>query len=140
MRSTFNTSLIKSSDKGYLSHLQVQVGKEQPSIYTVNSVNKLRQIPLRLTTEFKMDSDGKAVEREDYEQLNSSECVHELMAVEIAVLSRHNNTMSIFKAMQSINDDLTLKLFDSKTNRLNPLFIKDMQALEEYSSSGRTTF
>ncbi|MCV5696063.1 hypothetical protein OFN29_27650, partial [Escherichia coli] len=65
-------------DKGYLSHLQVQVGKEQPSIYTVNSVNKLRQIPLRLTTEFKMDSDGKAVEREDYEQLNSSECVHEL--------------------------------------------------------------
>lgn len=31
-----------------------------------------------------MDSDGKAVEREDYEQLNSSECVHELMAVEIA--------------------------------------------------------
>ena len=82
-------------DKGYLSHLQVQVGKEQPSIYTVNSVNKLRQIPLRLTTEFKMDSDGKAVEREDYEQLNSSECVHELMAVEIARLSRHNNTKSI---------------------------------------------
>lgn len=127
-------------DKGYLSHLQVQGGKEQPSIYTVNSVNKLRQIPLRLTTEFKMDNDGKAVEREDYEQLNSSECVHELMAVEIARLSRHNNTMSIFKAMVSINDDLTLKLFDSKTNQLNPLFIKDMQALEEYSDSGRTTF
>jgi len=127
-------------DKGYLSHLQVQGGKEQPSIYTVNSVNKLRQIPLRLTTEFKMDNDGKAVEREDYEQLNSSECVHELMAVEIARLSRHNNTMSIFKAMLSLNDDLTLKLFDSKTNQLNPAFIKDMQALEEYSASGRMTF
>jgi len=81
-------------DKGYLSHLQVQGGKEQPSIYTVNSVNKLRQIPLRLTTEFKMDNDGKAVEREDYEQLNSSECVHELMAVEIARLSRHNSRFS----------------------------------------------
>ncbi|HHT0417619.1 TPA: hypothetical protein ACTW9B_005360, partial [Klebsiella michiganensis] len=127
-------------DKGYLSHLQAQGGKEQPSIYTVNSVNKLRQIPLRLTTEFKMDNDGKAVEREDYEQLNSSECVHELMAVEIARLSRHNNTMSIFKAMLSLNDDLTLKLFDSKTNQLNPAFIKDMQALEEYSASGRMTF
>lgn len=127
-------------DKGYLSHLQAQGGKEQPSIYTVNSVNKLRQIPLRLTTEFKMDNDGKAVEREDYEQLNSSECVHELMAVEIARLSRHNNTMSIFKAMVSLNDDLTLKLFDSKTNHINPLFINDMQAIEEYSGSGRTTF
>lgn len=42
--------------------------------------------------------------------------------------------------MVSINDDLTLKLFDSKTNQLNPSFIKDMQALEEYSDSGRTTF
>ncbi|MEX9213440.1 hypothetical protein AB7Z50_03865 [Providencia rettgeri] len=127
-------------DKGYLSHLQAQGRKEQPFIYTVNSVNKLRQIPLRLTTEFKMDNDGKAVEREDYEQLNCSECVHELMAVEIARLSRHNNTISIFKAMVSLNDDLTLKLFDSKTNQINPLFINDMQAMEEYSGLGRTTF
>ncbi len=127
-------------DKGYLSHLLAQGGKEQPSIYIVNSVNKLRQIPLRLTTEFKMDNDGKAVEREDYEQLNSSECVHELMAVEIARLSRHNNIMGIFKAMVSLNDDLTLKLFDTKTNHINPLFINEMQALEEYSGSGRTSF
>lgn len=127
-------------DKGYLSHLQVQGGKEQPSIYTVNSVNKLRQMPLRLTTEFKMDNDGKAVEREDYEHLNSSECVHELMAIEISRLLRPNNTMSIVKSMVSLNDENTLKLFDSKTNQLNPAFIKDMQALEEYSASGRTTF
>ncbi|MGJ3448304.1 hypothetical protein [Enterobacter sp. PTB] len=127
-------------DKGYLSHLQVQGGKEQPSIYTVNSVNKLRQLPLRLTTEFKMDNDGKAVEREDYEHLNSSEGVHELISIEISRLLRLNNTMSIFKAMVSLNDENTLKLFDSKTNQLNPTFIKDMQALEEYSASGRTTF
>ena len=31
-----------------------------------------------------MDSDGKAVEREDYEQLNSSNVFMSLMAVEIA--------------------------------------------------------
>ncbi|MFB0713729.1 hypothetical protein ACEU59_21590 [Buttiauxella noackiae] len=127
-------------DKGYLSHLQAQDGKEQPSIYTVNSVNKLRQMPLRLTTEFKMDNDGKAVEREDYEQLNNSECVHELMAIELSRLSRLNNTMSIFKSMVSLSDEDTLKLFDSKTNLLNPNFIKDMQAVEEYSASGRTSF
>ncbi|WP_324724436.1 hypothetical protein [Lelliottia sp. JS-SCA-14] len=40
----------------------------------------------------------------------------------------------------AIHDDLTLKLFDSNTNQLNPLFIKDIQALEEYSDSGGTTF
>ena len=48
--------------------------------------------------------------------------------------------MSISTAMRCLNDDLTLKLFDSKTNQLNPAFIKDMQALEEYSASGRMTF
>lgn len=127
-------------DKGYLSHLLVQGEKEQPSIYTINSVNKLRQMPLRLRTEFKMDSDGKAVEHEDYEHLNSSGCAHELMAIEISRLLRINNIISIFKAMVSLNDENTLKLFDSKTNQFNPAFIKDMEALEEYSASGRKTF
>lgn len=127
-------------DKGYLSHLQTQDLKEQPSVYTVNSVNKLSLLPLRLTTEFQMDNDGKAVEREDYEELNSSESVHELMAIELSRLSVHNNTMSIFKSMFSLSDEETLKLFDSKTNLINPTYLKDMRALEEHTSSGRITF
>jgi hypothetical protein len=127
-------------DKGYLSHLQTQDGKEQPSVYTVNSVNKLRQLPLRLTTEFQMDIDGKSVEREDYEELNSSECVHELMAIELSQLSTLNNTMSIFKSMLSLSDEETLKLFDSKTNLFNPNYLEDMRALEEHTGSDRTTF
>lgn len=127
-------------DKGYLSHLLAQDGKEQPSIYTVNSVNKLRQFPMRVTTEFQMDNEGKAVEREDYEELNSSEYVHELMAIELSRLSSLNNTMSIFKSMVSLGDEDTLKLFDSKTNLVNPKYIEDMQAMEEHSVIGRTTF
>lgn len=127
-------------DKGYLSHIQTEDRKEQPSIYTVNSVNKLRQLPLRLTTTFQMDNDGKAVEREDYEELNSSECVHELMAIELSRLSKLNNTMSIFKSMLSLSDEETLKLFDSKTNLINPNYLEDIRALEEHTASGRTTF
>lgn len=127
-------------DKGYLSHLQTQERKEQPTIYTVNSVNKLRQLPLRLTTEFQMDTDGKAVEREDYEKLNSSVCVHELMAIELSRLSMLNNAMSIFKSMLLLSDEETLKLFDSKTNLINPNYLEDMRALEEHTASGRTTF
>lgn len=127
-------------DKGYLSHIQTQDGKEQPSIYTVNSVNKLRQLPLRLTTTFQMDNDGKAVEREDYEELNSSECVHELVAIELSRLSTLNNSMSIFKSMLSLSDEETLKLFDSKTNLFHPNYLEDMRALEEHTASGRTTF
>lgn len=127
-------------DKGYLSHLQTSDGKDQPTIYTVNSVNKLRQLPLRLTTVFQLDIDGKAVEREDYEELNNSESVHELIALELSRLSMHNNTMSIFKSMISVGDEDTLKLFDSKTNLLNPNYLEDMQALEEHNASGRVTF
>ncbi|ABC33652.1 conserved hypothetical protein [Hahella chejuensis KCTC 2396] len=127
-------------DKGYLSQLLAQDGKEQPTVYTVNSVNKLRQLPLRLATEFQMDNDGKAVEREDYEELNSSECVHELIAIELSRLTTSNNTMSIFKSMVSLSDEETLKLFDSRTNLINPKYVEDMQALEEHADSGRTTF
>ncbi len=127
-------------DKGYLSHLQNQDRNEQPSIYTVNSVNKLRQLPLRLTTIFQMDNDGKAVEREDYEELNSSESVHELMTIELSRLSTLNNTMSIFKSMLSLSDEETLKLFDSKTNLINPNYLEDMRAMEEHTASGRTSF
>lgn len=127
-------------DKGYLSHLLNQDEKERPSVYTVNSVNKLRQLPLRLTTEFQMDSDGKSVEREDYEELNSSECVHELMAIELDRVSTPNNTMSIFKSMVLLSDEETLKLFDSRTNLINPKYVEDMQALEENVTSCRSTF
>ena len=127
-------------DKGYLSHLQAQDGKEQPSVYTVNSVNKLRQLPLRLATKFQIDNDGKAVEREDYDELNSSEYVHELIAIELSKLSRHNNTMSIFKSMVSLCDEETLKIFDAKTNQLNPRYVEDMELLEEHVASNRKTF
>jgi hypothetical protein len=95
---------------------------------------------MRVTTEFQMDNEGKAVEREDYEELNSSEYVHELMAIELSRLSSLNNTMSIFKSMVSLGDEDTLKLFDSKTNLVNPKYIEDMQAMEEHSVIGRTTF
>lgn len=127
-------------DKGYLSHLLDKDGKEHPSVYTVNSVNKLRQFPMRVTTEFQMDNEGKAVEREDYEELNSSEYVHELMAIELSRLSTPNNTMSIFKSMLSLSDEETLKLFDSKTNLINPNYLDDIRALEDHTASGRTTF
>lgn len=127
-------------DKGYLSHLQAQDGKEQPSVYTVNSVNKLRQLPLRLATKFQIDNDGKAVEREDYDELNSSEYVHELIAIELSKLSMLNNTMSIFKSMVSLCDEESLKIFDAKTNQLNPHYVEDIQLLEEHGASNRKTF
>ena len=136
----FQTQFNQILDKGYLPNSLSQNEKGQPSIYTVNSVNKLRQLPLRLRTEFKMDSEGRAVEREDFEELNESECIHEMMTLELSRLSGSNNTMSIFKSMMTLGDEDTLKLFESKTNSINPNYVEEMQALEENGGSGRSTF
>ncbi|WP_330130776.1 hypothetical protein [Shewanella xiamenensis] len=126
-------------DKDYLPNLLTLAGNQRPSVYTVNSVNKLRQLPLRLKSKFQMDNDGKAVEREDFEELNSSEYVHELVTIELSRLSRPDNMMSLFKAMVTLGDEDTLKVFDSKTNLVNPNFVEDLKMLEEHTKSARVT-
>ena len=114
--------------------------KEQPTLYIVNSVHKLRQFPLRLSTEFKLDPKGTTLERDDYELLRSSKHVHELSAQELTRLSKPDNTMALMKAATILGDEDSLKVFDSATNAVNPEFLEDLNRLEEHNASGRTTF
>lgn len=126
--------------KGYLPKLLVQDEKDSPAVYTVNSVNKIRQMPFRLTVKFQVDMDGSSVEREDFEVLKSSDYVHERITVELDRLARPNNSMDIAKAMLEIGDSDTLKLFDSRTNSVNLQFLDDLARLEANSQKRRTTF
>ena len=126
--------------KGYLPKSLVQDEKDSPTVYTVNAVNKIRQIPLRLTVKFQVDMDGRSVEREDFEVLKSSDTVHERIAVELDHLARPSNSMDIAKAMLEIGDGDTLKLFDSRTSSLKLQFFDDLVKLESNSKKGRTTF
>jgi len=126
--------------KGFLSKSLEQDEKDSPVVYTVNSVNKIRQIPLRLSMRFQVDRDGRSVEREDFEMLKSSEYVHERIAVELGRMARPSNTMDIAKAMLEIGDSDTLRLFDSKTNSVNLQYLADLTTLEENSSQKRKTF
>jgi len=125
--------------KGYLSKSLVQEENENPTVYTVKSVNKIRQMPLRLTVRFKFDSDGRSVEREDFDELKNSDYVHELITTELDRLARPNNSIEIFKAMMEIGDADTLKVIDSKTNLVNLQFLDDLARLEG-NSKNRTTF
>lgn len=125
--------------KGFLSKSLVQDEKEAPTIYTVNSVNKIRQMPLRLTVRFQIDMNGRSVEREDFDELKSSDYVHELITMELDRLARPNNSIDIVKAMMEIGDNDTLKLIDSKTNSVNLHFLDDLARLE-VNSQNRTTF
>lgn len=127
--------------KGFLSNSLVQDEKDLPTVYTVNSVNKIREMPFRLGVNFQVDIDGKSVEREDFEILNSSEFVQERIAVEVDRLSRPSNFMEIAKAMLEIGDVETLKLFDSKTNSLNQQFLEEQtQQFEMDSKKKRIEF
>lgn len=127
-------------NNGLLSKSLVQEKLDSPTVYTVNSVHKIKQFPLRLSAKFEMNMDGRSVEREDFEMLNSSDYVHEQIAVELNRVARPSNFMDIAKAMLEIGDSETLKLFDSKTSSLNPQFLDDLTRLESNSQITRTTF
>ena len=126
--------------KGFLSKLLTQDEKDSPNVYTVNSVNKIKQMPVRLPVRFKLDEDGRSVEREDFERLKSSDYVHEQISLELDRLARPGNFGEIAKAMLDIGDGETLKLFDSKGSSVSLQFFEDLAKLESNSQKKRITF
>jgi hypothetical protein len=111
-----------------------------PTVYAVNSVNKIRQTPFRLSVKFQTDANGRSVEREDFEILKSSDYVHEQITVELNRLARPNNLVDVAKAVIEIEDSDTLKLFDAKANSINVQFLEDLIKLEANSQERRTSF
>ncbi len=126
--------------KGFLSKSLTQDEKDSPNVYTVNSVHKVKQMPVRLPVQFKVDEDGRCVEREDFEQLKSSDYVHERISLELDRLARPSNFGEIARAMIDIGDGETLKLFDSKGSSVSLQFFEDLAKLESNSQKKRTTF
>lgn len=126
--------------KGFLSRSLTQDDKDSPTVYTVNSVNKIKQMPVRLPVQFKVDVDGRSVEREDFEKLKNSDYVHERISLELDRLARPSNFGEIAKAMLDLGDGETLKLFDSKGSAVSLQFFDDLAKLEANSQKKRTTF
>jgi hypothetical protein len=79
---------MKSCRRDFLSRSLTQDEKDSPNVYTVNSVNKIKQMPVRLPVQFKVDEDGRSVEREDFEKLKSSDYVHEQISLELDRLAK----------------------------------------------------
>ena len=126
--------------KGFLSNSLTQDEKDSPNVYTVNSVHKIKQMPVRLPIQFKLDEDGRSVEREDFEKLRSSDYVHEQISIELDRLARPSNFDEIAKIMTEIGDADTLKLFDLKSSSVNMQFFEDLAKLESNSQKKRATF
>ncbi|KEH06822.1 hypothetical protein GY14_32360 [Delftia tsuruhatensis] len=126
--------------KGLLSKSIAQDENESPTIYTVNSVRKIRQLPFRIAVKFQMDEEGASVERDDFDMLSSSDYVHERVAVELDRFSRPANFIDIAKSMMEIGDGDTLRLFDVKTNSINLRFLAELNQIEGNNKDIRTTF
>jgi len=136
----FQRQFLEILQKGFLSRSLTLDEKDSPNVYTVNSVNKIKQMPVRLPVQFKVDEDGRSVEREDFEKLKSSDYVHERISLELDRLARPSNFGEIARAMIDIGDGETLKLFDSKGSSVSLQFFEDLAKLESNSQKKRTTF
>lgn len=136
----FQYQFNKILDKGFLPNVKSQDVKDIPTVYTVKSVDKLQEFHIALNASFEMNSEGVGVERQDYDEFNNSEVVHENISLTVSRMLKANNTVSIFKSMVSLGDEDTIKLFDSGTNLIIPSYVQDLQTLEWYGTSGRATF
>ncbi len=126
--------------KGFLSKSLIQDGKDLPNVYTVNSVDKIKQIPIRLPVPFKVNQEGRNIERGDFEELQSSDYVQEQISLELDRLARPSNFGEIAKVMIEIGDVETMKIFDSKGSSVSMEFFEDLSKLEGNSPKSRTTF
>lgn len=140
VRKHFQRQFHEILQKGFLSKELTQDDKDSPNVYTVNSVNKIKQMPVRLPVHFKVDKDGRNVEREDFENLNSSDYVHAQISLELNNRARPSNFVEIAKVMVEIGDGDTLKLFDSQGSSVCMHFFDDLAKLETNSQKKRTTF
>ena len=140
VRKHFQSQFHEILQKGFLSKALTLDDKDSPNVYTVNSVNKIKQMPVRLSVHFKVDEDGRNVEREDFENLKSSDYVHGQISLELDRLARPSNFGEIAKTMSEIGDGETLKLFDSKGSSVSLHFFEDLAKLEFNSQKKRTTF
>lgn len=137
---SFQRQFQKLLQDGLLSKSLMEDESDLPSIYTVTSVNKIKQLPLRLSVKFKVSEDGENVERDDFEILGNSDYVHGQISLEIDHLSRPSNLDDIKNVMIEIGDTETSKLFEIGSDRINLRYLEDLGKLEKNSQQGRSTF
>lgn len=113
-KSNFQRNFYQLLDNDYLKGVRTE-GSERPSIYTIDSVSKLTQDPMCLTTYFAIDQEGKAIEREDFDNLDDSSEVHEAITIALNQSQKGQNIQEIALAMKSFGDTWTKDIFNSNS-------------------------
>ena len=95
----FQEKFHKIQEQGFWEHKSYEGDSGRPSIYTMESVRKLGQEPLRLTSYLSIDPEGFPVERADFEALEDSSVVQELVTDAIASARKPVNFKQVAQAM-----------------------------------------
>lgn len=119
----FQENFHEIQEQGFWEHKSVNDESGRPSIYTMESVRKLGQEPLRLISRFAIDPEGMPVEREDFDVLNDSSAVQELVTDGIAVAQKPSNLMEIARAMHALEDLQTETLFNDNSIDVTKLML-----------------
>lgn len=108
----FQKNFHKIQEQGFWEHKSFDDEPGRPSIYTMESVRKLGQEPLRLTSLFTIDSEGIPVERDGFDTLDESSAVQELVTDAIASAQKPMNFKQVGEAMAAFGDQKTRTLFN----------------------------
>lgn len=108
----FQEKFHKLQEQGFWEHKSYEGDTGRPSIYTMESVRKLGQEPLRLTSYLSIDPEGVPVERNDFEALDDSSVVQELVTDALASARKPVNFKQVAHAMVALEDQKTRTLFN----------------------------
>lgn len=108
----FQEKFLKIQEQGFWEHKPLEGDSGRPSIYTMESVRKLGQEPLRLTTLFSIDPEGISVERDDFDVLDDSSTVQERITDSLVICRKPMNFKQIAQAMVALEDQETKTLFN----------------------------
>ena len=111
IKSVFQKNFYKYFEENrILSNESDRIGK-QPNIYSVGEISRISRAPLRLTTQFQIDQDGRPVERKDSDLFSDPSVIHELITEHICKIQKTDNFEDIvIDAVTTFDDDLTLDL------------------------------
>ena len=128
----FQENFHKIQEQGFWEHKSLDDEPGRPSIYTMESVRKLGQEPLRLTSLFSIDPEGVPVEREDFDILGDSSAVQELVTDAIVSAQKPMNFKQVGEAMAAFGDHKTRTLFNNHSIDIVKLMLdRQSSALED---------
>jgi hypothetical protein len=127
----FQRQFYQILENKFISSIRLQDGSDRPRLYTMDSVTKLGQEPLRLTTKFSIDLDGVSIERDDFDSLEDSGRAHELITTSLSESHRASNLTQIAHAMGVLGDNWTRALFNEASIDVSALISDRAVALLE---------